>query len=239
MRRTLLPFLLLFFVTLVLHAQAPLPDGYGYYLQQPTAPPQWLGVQIGFANPTLYEGLAHTDADHRLHSGTTFLRGAQVGLVYDATLIRGFGYTLGLNYTFAFGARKAHFHQLEIPIEWQYKWEVMDKAWLIVYTGPTVQCRVAWQERAADANSPATSLFDKQSHGDLTPARFGTTWGIGLGFQYKHFFLRGGYDFGLLNAYRSAYYTEIQEDGVTETSRRQYGRFDQWQIRLGYYFMQW
>jgi hypothetical protein len=52
------------------------------------------------------------------------------------------------------------------------------------------------------------------------------TWGVGAGFQYKRYFLRGGYDFGLMNPYKHS-------DFANEKHTR--GRLDQWNIRLGVY----
>ena len=57
--------------------------------------------------------------------------------------------------------------------------------------------------------------------------RLNITWGVGAGFQYKRYFLRGGYDFGLINPYKSADFA----NGVHTR-----GRFDQWSIKLGAYF---
>jgi len=52
------------------------------------------------------------------------------------------------------------------------------------------------------------------------------TWGVGAGFQYRRYFLRGGYDFGLLNPYK---YTDF------ESGTHTHGRLDQWEIKIGMY----
>jgi hypothetical protein len=56
--------------------------------------------------------------------------------------------------------------------------------------------------------------------------RLNVTWGVGAGFQYKRYFLRGGYDFGLIVPYKSA-------DFVNGNHTR--GRLDQWNIKVGVY----
>jgi hypothetical protein len=68
------------------------------------------------------------------------------------------------------------------------------------------------------------SADDMQDH---ALKRLNVTWGIGAGFQYQRYFLRGGYDFGLINPYKSQSFM-----GVDVNTR---GRFDQWQIKLGMY----
>ena len=54
--------------------------------------------------------------------------------------------------------------------------------------------------------------------------RLNVTWGVGAAFQYKRYFLRGGYDFGLLNPHKYADYT---------TGIHSRGRLDQWSIKIG------
>ena len=51
-------------------------------------------------------------------------------------------------------------------------------------------------------------------------------WGVGIGLQYGRFFVRGGYDFGLLNAYKN---------DRTSTDDKILARQDQWQVKLGFY----
>jgi hypothetical protein len=56
--------------------------------------------------------------------------------------------------------------------------------------------------------------------------RLNVTWGVGAGFQYKRYFLRGGYDFGLINPHKVADYS---------TGVHSRGRLDQWSIKIGMY----
>mgnify|MGYP003456251769 FL=1 len=67
--------------------------------------------------------------------------------------------------------------------------------------------------------------------GTIALSRLNVTWGVGAGLQYKRYFLRGGYDFGLINPYKSDMF-----DGFDIYTR---GRFDQWQIKLGMYLFAW
>ena len=61
---------------------------------------------------------------------------------------------------------------------------------------------------------------------DQTFRHLNITWGLGAGFQYKRYFLRGGYDFGLLNPYKNTDF----ENGIHTR-----GRLDQWEIKIGMY----
>ena len=60
--------------------------------------------------------------------------------------------------------------------------------------------------------------------------RLNVTWGVGAGLQYERYFLRGGYDFGLINPYKEATF-HVSDDYNPYTR----GRFDQWQIKIGMY----
>ena len=120
-------------------------------------------------------------------------------------------------------------------MDWQYKFEIAQRTWLILYTGPTLQYGLSLNEKGLrkDDKGNVTEYrdvnrysLDKNEHLALKPLN--VTWGIGAGFQYVRYFLRGGYDFGLVNPYKS-----ISFAGKDINTR---GRFDQWQIKLGIYF---
>ena len=53
------------------------------------------------------------------------------------------------------------------------------------------------------------------------------------GFQYDRYYLRGGYDFGLINPYKLSNFSQV---GLADRNTR--GRLDQWQIKLGVYLWQ-
>jgi hypothetical protein len=76
------------------------------------------------------------------------------------------------------------------------------------------------------------SFYSQEDMNDYALKRLNVTWGVGAGFQYERYFLRGGYDFGLINPYKAYQFTEMVNDGNPRTR----GRFDQWQIKLGIYF---
>ena len=213
-------------------------------------PKQSVGLQIGFAEPI--SRLNSPSQSDITELGTNAIyNGMKVGVVYDATLIKGFGFSLGLNYTFGGGntdwmskyttslypksRSRYYYHQLEVPIDWQYKFEIAKGTWLILYTGPTLQCglslysREYLQQDTKDiSQGTVTDYYNATSEGagDRALHRFNVTWGVGAGFQYQRYFIRGGYDFGIMNPYKAFTFTE---GSYTR------GRFDQWQIKVGIY----
>ena len=210
---------------------------------------EYVGVQLGYARPITH--LNSPSVDNGKTLTPTPYNGLKVGVVYDATLIKGFGFTMGLNYTFGANTTawvqkgewlypktrsRGQYHQLEIPIDWQYKFEIAQRTWLMIYTGPTLQCGLAFtkknyvndgKQESLDKKNPTDNWYSEQEMSDQTLHRLNVTWGIGAGFQYERYFLRGGYDFGIVNPYKAQSFTG--KDIYTR------GRFDQWQIKLGVY----
>lgn len=217
-------------------------------IQFANAQKQYIGVQVGFTQPTTRLNMPVSGKEKTLTP--TALNGFKVGVVYDATLVAGFGYTIGLNYTF--GAKKTDwksvgsntyprsykstmYHQLEIPVDWQYKFEIAKKTWFMLYTGPTLQCGLAFNESKhtqilANAPEEKTTTDRYKMSSTLAFKRLNVTWGVGAGLQYNRYFVRGGYDFGLINPYKADKF--IITDEYQPYTR---GRFDQWQIKVGMY----
>ena len=213
---------------------------------------EYLGIQLGYARPITQLNDPEIDAGKTLTPSA--YNGFKVGVVYDATIIKGFGVTMGLNYTFGANSTpwvkkvssqptdypqvssNGLYHQLEIPVDWQYKFEIAKRTWLMLYTGPTLQCGLSFTKKnyinngkdaQQDVANPTDDIYSEEDMKDNTLKRLNVTWGIGAGFQYERYFLRGGYDFGLINPYKSQSFAG--KDIYTR------GRFDQWQIKLGIY----
>ena len=212
----------------------------------------YLGVQLGFAQPVARLNTPTTKTSLL----STSYNGFKVGLVYDATIVKGFGVNMALNYTFGnhTSAWKqigelpypqerttGQYHQLEIPIDWQYKFEIAKRTWIILYTGPTLQCGLDLTSKLYKTNNGKEIILEKDNSfyaedmKDKELKRINVTWGLGAGFQYDRYFLRGGYDFGLINPYKASQFDYTDTNGGNPRTR---GRFDQWQIKLGVYFWQ-
>lgn len=212
----------------------------------------YFGVQLGFAQPIARLNTPTT----KTSLFPTSYNGFKVGLVYDATIIKGFGVSMGLNYTFGnhISAWKqigtlpypqerttGQYHQLEIPIDWQYKFEIAKRTWIILYTGPTLQCGLDLTSKLYKTNNGKEITLEKDNSfysedmKDKELKRINVTWGLGAGFQYDRYFLRGGYDFGLINPYKASQFDYTDTNGGHPRTR---GRFDQWQIKVGIYLWQ-
>jgi hypothetical protein len=216
----------------------------------------YLGFQFGYAQPIT-----------RLNTPTakttltpTIYNGFKLGLTYETTIIKGFGVSMGFNYTFGANATdwmkkvstqpveypkvrsKGQYHQLEIPIDWQYKFEIAQETYVILYTGPTLQCGLSFNEQwylnTGKENgitmTQTEHLYSEVEMQDYALKRINVTWGLGAGFQYDRYFLRGGYDFGMINPYKASQFNVLVDEGHPRTR----GRFDQWQIKLGMYLWQ-
>lgn len=235
-------------------------------------PKQGFGLQIGWAQPIIRLNSPDNPSTAKDSlANTIHLKGFKVGVVYDASIIAGFGTSIALNYTFGLQHSKwksmnpyndyprtrttIMYHQIELSVDWQYKFEIAKETYLMLYTGPTLQCGVAFDMRLDQQNEDIPSGEIETIEGDWKNAykvdkedkipvkdptgkthvpadnalrRLNITWGVGAGFQYKRYFLRGGYDFGLINPYKNADFA-----GGNQAHTR--GRYDQWQIKLGVY----
>ena len=113
-----------------------------------------LGFNVGFAEPVMYYR-ASSSAAKLTRQATD---GIKLGVIYETNIIKGFGVSSSLNYTHSthigpwtvtpgFAARKTkedhNFHQLEIPVDWQYKFVIAKYTYLGLYTGPTLQVGLA------------------------------------------------------------------------------------------------
>jgi len=221
-----------------------------------------IGLQIGYAQTIYRLNSWEVSADPN-NLETSALNGMKLGLVWDATYIKGFGSMMGLNYTFGTYTSKWKsvndqfiypqtkerntYHQAELFVDWQYKFEIAGNTYLLLYTGPTIQVQLALTttqyERTAESETTTVinrfDYNDERMHQDYK--RFNVTWGVGAGFQYDRFYIRGGYDFGLINPYKISDFSEVfgpiyGEGG--DSGRYTKGRLDQWHIKVGFFFAQ-
>lgn len=223
-----------------------------------------LGLEFGFAQTDYRVNSPDPNADPS-QLNLTALNGFKLGFVWDVTYIKGFGSTIGLRYTYGtkltswepvdpnqlakypLAKDRFNYNQLELVVDWQYKFEIAGNTYLILTTGPSIQVGIERKDYLYIDNGIGETVESKVSRydysEDLSKAynRVNIGWGIGAGFQYDRFYIRGGYDFGLLNPYKIKDFTEspLYEHAYNGDSRYTRGRLDQWHIRLGFYFMQW
>lgn len=210
------------------------------------------GFHVGYAAPTLRINTPTSGKQLQ----TIPMSGLKVGISYDATIAKGFGTTLGLNYTFGTYSSRWYdvgmydqqaryrdtYQGLEIFCDWQYKFQIAGETYLMLYSGPTIQCHLSMKEqeyiRDASGTKPGTYFGYNYRNNEAFEdyKRVNVTWGVGAGFQFRQFFVRGGYDFGLFNPYKSDQFKDnLKDDGSIPWTR---GRFDQWQVKIGMYIWQ-
>lgn len=223
-----------------------------------------LGLQFGFAQTDFRTNSWDPKADGKELSNLG-LNGTKVGFVWDATFVKGFGSMIGLNYTFGTHSSgwvsknelfeypkiktQDTYHQLELFVDWQYKFQIAGDTYIILYTGPTLQCHLALTEtefvRTVNGEDKTSHTIHRYDYNDADLhtdyKRINVTWGVGVGFQYDRYYIRGGYDFGLINPYKIGDFSEVFGPVYGENSdsgRATRGRVDQWSIKLGIFFWQ-
>lgn len=209
-------------------------------------PKQGFGLHIGYAQPILR---LNTNTSKDSLATVIKMNGFKVGLVYDASYAAGFGSSMGINYTFAtsnsgWKSKNAYgmdyprsrqmitYHEFEVFVDWQYKFEIAKETYLMLYSGPSIQCGIAMDMRVDKQDYEGQPTDTKRYNGyvndvpDQLFKRINVTWGVGAGFQYQRYFVRGGYDFGLIVPYKNA---DFQNGNHTR------GRLDQWNVKIGMY----
>lgn len=210
-----------------------------------------LSVIVGYNNPIFRDFSGPNGGRPAILPGVEskiLYKGVKIGVMYDAPIVAGFGVSMGLNYSYGSNITSwitkgyaqfrsvSNIHSLEVPVDWQYKFEIATNTYVMVYTGPTVQVhlhgcdkeqRLQLEEKTVEREYDLFSEDKDRGYGVLANQRYNIFWGVGLGFQYDRYFVRGGYDFGLINAYKN--------NKIPDTDLRLSGRLDQWQIKLGIY----
>ena len=235
-------------------------------------PKQGFGIQVGWAQPIIRLNSPDNPSSAKDSlSHVVKMNGVKLGFVYDGSFIAGFGSSIALNYTFGVsnsgwksinpnfgkypqGRQMITYHELELCVDWQYKFEIAKETYLILYTGPTIQCGTALMMRNDRREEDMITGNITTTYGDKLDTykidaddmsvvngyvaannairRLNITWGVGAGFQYKRYFLRGGYDFGLMNPYKNSKFYNVAGEAMDMYTR---GRFDQWNIKIGMY----
>jgi len=237
-----------------------------------------LGVQVGWVQqlyrlnkPSQYES-----DKTKLYKQP--LNGGRIGFVYELESEMGMGLFTAINYAYTWHSSaweeipyteegqkskfsgveyqyQARAHTLDINLQAQYKFELADETFLGIYTGPSFQYIGKYESkdyfRLNDGNS-RYYIDVPLEYNTEDMARYykqwNFTWGLGLLFQYDIFYIRGGYDFGLVNPYKVNYFGDIIIDGknafeMTDGThnpddRLTRGRLDNWNITLGVFFWQ-
>jgi hypothetical protein len=108
--------------------------------------------------------------------------------------------------------------------------------YFILYSGPCLQYGLSLKDNKYENNGKEIVLlnqsnrYSEENMRDHALKQLNVTWGVGAGLQYERYFVRGGYDFGLINPYKALVF-DVSDDYRPYTR----GRFDQWQVKIGMY----
>lgn len=136
--------------------------------------------------------------------------GFYLGASYNLSIAEGFGLAPGLYYEFlggknSFGGELSASsttteHYLDVPVMFNYGFELAPDCKLFAFAGPTLQfglaSNVKYKAGAADINAET-----KISNYDGDYGRFDCLIGGGVGFQISAIQIKVGYNYGLVNRY--------------------------------------
>lgn len=233
-----------------------------------------VGLQLGFSQKIARANAPTPDVAQQETLQKLNLNGGKIGIVFEGNIIKGFGAQIGLNYSYNGGSTewrkrdanqapthprcrdRNYLHSLELVCDWQYKFKIAKDTYFILYTGPGIQCNLSFHEQTFTQYDPEgpieesikDQLIRKVDKADDYKAynRLNVTWGVGGGFQYDRYFIRGGYDFGLMNPYSYSNFDQVMKrnnEGIItgpmyDFSQSTRGRQDQWFIKLGIFLWQ-
>lgn len=140
---------------------------------------------------------------------------------------------------------RTQYHSLSLRSDWQYKFEVAKQTHLLLYTGPVIDVNLAmkanYREKAFDLMKREDVLLQDINYNLLSEQkaespyygrnlmRYNILWGVGAGFQYDRYFVRGGYDFGIVDTYKAKTYKNASGEHKFRN------RMDNWHISVGVY----
>ena len=145
------------------------------------------------------------------------------------------------------------YQKLDLHFDLQYKFKIAQNTYLGLMTGPAMQTQLQMQlndyMKHTNGNISTTDKIDYFSQNDIPDGisrkvnvtwiiggpfqKINATWNVGAFFQWKQFFFRFSYGFGLMNAYQSKYYHRT-EDNVYDVK----SHFNHWNMRLGMFLWQ-
>lgn len=160
-----------------------------------------LGVQIGYVNAKFYSDVPLFPA------GLDNYNGLEVGPTYDQLIMGGLFMHYGLLYTYGTNSEKVGLvnventaHYLNIPVRLGYRHPISGKVSIFGYAGPNFTFGLAGKTSREIVGLTRNGKWYGE---DSKLKRFDIKLGIGLGIQISNCILKGGYDWGLINAYDS------------------------------------
>ena len=138
----------------------------------------------------------------------------RVGLWYAPEFGYGIGLQTGIYYEFSYSQYETNYtdghghimeesakvllteHNLSIPLRIQYRYEIIPDLSVFIYTGPSFDFSVAYDEKVTLGNESGTiSMYEMEKGLN----RYNILWGVGGGIRWKGLQLTLGGDWGLTN----------------------------------------
>lgn len=180
----------------------------------------WFGLTVGYVSKnmkaTAYGESATGSFIFAGESGKTFTPAMRLGLTMNPTFKYGIGLRTGLFFEYGIESlpeaaetpageivdMTGHDIGLSVPLQLSYRYEVISKLSLMLYTGPIFDFGLARIASYPGAESENIYAYDIYS-GQPGYSGFNCLWGIGAGIQWDHLRLDIGGDFGMVNKYPS------------------------------------
>jgi len=170
-----------------------------------------------FAQKGYQFGYVHYDSTPKDNGPHYFFiyDGIQGGITYDIKLRELiYFHTAGLlsitynsyNDSFYDGTNSVNYHintidnSISVPLQIKFLIPQTPNFRAFVFTGPTIMGSVAkfGQVNNIDNNQEGSFNYSEEPFEN----RFTIFWGVGIGFEYRNIYIKGNYDWGMLNPYK-------------------------------------
>ena len=159
--------------------------------------------EVGYNNPSQYG----------TNFSTTYFNGIKVGLTTECPIMNNLSLLSGVLYNFVYSDKLQVYasstytfystsgHFIDIPLQIAYTYPVSNTLKFSGFVGPVLNIGISQKKSTFSTVPGISTVFNDLSYtSDLN--LLDLQLGLGLGVQWKHYQLKGGYDFGLLNINR-------------------------------------
>lgn len=153
----------------------------------------------GWVNSTMTNKVGNTKT-------STNSNGFYLGASYNLDIAKGFAVAPGVYYEFLAGKNDGLVeatdteHYLDVPVMFNYGFDLASDCRLFVFAGPTLQFGLASTLKTTIASvETKVNRYDGMGYG-----RFDCLLGAGVGFQINAINVKVGYNYGMVNRYTDA-----------------------------------
>ena len=168
----------------------------------------WFGLTVGYVSKN--QKASSYNGENASVSWLSAQQGVSPAMRFGFTMNPTFKYGIGLRSGLFFeyarevltNVRQAHDITISIPMQLSYRYEIIQKVSLMLYTGPIFDfgaLRIESYEGGITENDYAHDLYSSSYKSGYSG--FNCLWGIGAGIQWDRLRLDVGGDFGMVNKY--------------------------------------